>query len=266
MGEPTNLELLGELGVDLEPEKKATRTAEEERIIAGFEDIQKFVNEHGHLPRPGEHHDIFERLYAIRLDRIRGNDRYRDLVCDTDDQGLLSAEGVVQEGEEEYKTNAELLADLGLDSDLGGKSEVDVTQLRHVKPRTHVRANERSVSEVANRSACEDFAEFEALFKQVKTDLDQGVRKTIRFGKDASIGQGNLFILDGLLAYVATIGAAIQAPNGEKDARLRVVFSNATQSDMLMRSLKRALYKDETGRRITDRDWGPIFNYEQKGQ
>ena len=33
-----------------EPDKKGGRSAREERIIAGFEDIQKFVDEHGRLP------------------------------------------------------------------------------------------------------------------------------------------------------------------------------------------------------------------------
>ena len=36
-------DLLSALGVEVEVKKKATFTAQEERIIAGFEEIQKFV-------------------------------------------------------------------------------------------------------------------------------------------------------------------------------------------------------------------------------
>ena len=52
-------------------EKKAGRSAREERIIAGFQDIQRFFEKHGRPPHHGEGRDIFERLYAVRLDRLR---------------------------------------------------------------------------------------------------------------------------------------------------------------------------------------------------
>jgi hypothetical protein len=45
----------------------------------------------------------------------------------------------------------------------------------------------------------------------------------------------------------------------ETDARLRVIYSNGTESDLLLRSLQRALYKDEAGRRISDPTAGPLF-------
>ena len=63
--------LLEELGVEVETKKDAGRTPREERIIAGFEEIQRFVEQHGHPPQHGEERDIFERLYAVRLDRLR---------------------------------------------------------------------------------------------------------------------------------------------------------------------------------------------------
>jgi hypothetical protein len=64
------------------------------------------------------------------------------------------------------------------------------------------------------------------------------------------------------LAYVAEVGDTIRAPNGESDARLRVVCANGTESNLLRRSLQRALYKDETGRRLSDPDMGPLFGGE----
>jgi hypothetical protein len=38
-----------------------------------------------------------------------------------------------------------------------------------------------------------------------------------------------------------------------------VIFDNGTESNNLLRSFQRALYKDETGRRITEPDAGPLF-------
>ena len=51
--------LLEELGVEIEAEKKSSRTAREERIIAGFEEIQRFAEQHGRLPQHREGRDIF---------------------------------------------------------------------------------------------------------------------------------------------------------------------------------------------------------------
>ena len=44
-----------------------------------------------------------------------------------------------------------------------------------------------------------------------------------------------------------------------RDSRLRVIYDNATESDVLLRSLQRALHRDGAGRRITDPDAGPLF-------
>ena len=254
MAEKSNKELLAELGLEASPKPKAARTAKEERVIAGFEEIQRFVEQTGGIPQHGESKDIFERLYAIRLDRIASDETWRALVSDMDYQGLLSSQDKISEPPGEYRSNADLLADLGLE--VGVQSTNDITQLRHVRPRAEVRAAE----EIGARIPCQNFDEFEPLFKRVKAELDLGQRTTKRFGQDASVEQGNFFIVGGLVAYVASVGKTIQAPNGGKDARLRVIFSNGTESDLLMRSLQRALYKDEAGRRITSMDFGPVFD------
>src|SRR6266481_1065990 len=64
-------DLRAELADFAEPEKKGGRSPREERIIAGFEDSQRFVEKHGRTPQHGEDRDIFERMYAVRLDRLR---------------------------------------------------------------------------------------------------------------------------------------------------------------------------------------------------
>ncbi len=59
--------------------------------------------------------------------------------------------------------------------------------------------------------------------------------------------------------FAVEVGELIKASNGEADARLRVIYSNGTESDLLLRSLQRALYKDDAGRRITEPSPGPLF-------
>ena len=131
----------------------------------------------------------------------------------------------------------------------------DITVLRHVRSSVEKRAAE----EVADRLPCADFERFQPLFEQVEREFKADVRKALRFGRDTSVADGNYFIVGGQLAEV---GEPIKAPNGESDARLRVIYANGTESNLLRRSLQRALYKDDTGRRLTDPDIGPLFGSE----
>ena len=243
-------ELEAELSDFATSDKKTGRTPREERIIAGFEDIQRFVEEHGHAPRHGDDKDIFERLYAVRLDRLRDQEECRTLLMPLDHQGLLNALEVREPQGEYTMTDDELLAELA-----GDDEGADIQNLRHVRSN----AEKREAEEIAQRERCEDFERFQPLFEQVQRELQSGVRVTRTFIRDASIEEGQFFILGGQTVYVAEVGETIKAPNGESDARLRVIYSNGTESNLLRRSLQRALYKDDAGRRITDADAGPLF-------
>jgi hypothetical protein len=246
--------LLAELGVEVEAKKDTGRTAREERVFAGFEEIQRFVTEHGHAPQHGERLDIFERLYAARLDRLRAQEDCRTLLAPLDHQGLLAGAVSAPVSEPDEIDDDELLAQLGVDA------TGDISELKHVRSA----AEKRAAEEIANRTLCEDFEKFKPLFEQAQRELETGLRTTRDFVRDsgflkADIVQGNFFILSGQIAYVAEVGEPIKAPNGEFDARLRVIYSNGTESNLLRRSLQRALYKDEAGRRITDPAAGPLF-------
>jgi len=63
--------LLEALEVDVELKKVAKRTPKEERVIAGFEEIQRFVDSKNKLPSASYGNDIFERIYSTRLEQIR---------------------------------------------------------------------------------------------------------------------------------------------------------------------------------------------------
>lgn len=247
--------LLAELGVDVEVKKPARRTPREERIIAGFEDIQRFVEQHGGAPRHGEDRDIFERLYAVRLDRIRALDDCRALLAPLDDQGLLVGVEPDSIGASDDLDDDELLAQLGVEA----TGPTDITDLRHVRPA----AEKLAAEEVANRQRCADFDRFKPLFDQVQNEIESGIRQTRPFELKAEIRPGTWFIVGGQKAYVAEVGEVYTTPHGRTDARLRVIFDNGTESNMLMRSLQRALNKDEAGRRITDPVAGPLFSNRQ---
>ena len=231
-------------------DKKSGRSAREERIIAGFEDIQRFVEEHGRSPQHGEGRDIFERLYAVRLDRLRAQEDCRAILELLDHQGLLSG-AIASSDADEVIDEERLAAEL---ADMAGAD--DLTTLKHVRSAEDIRAEAEMI---ASREKCRDFDQFKELFDVVKQELDSGERQTVRFEKSTDINQGEFFILDGHFVYVAHKDPAYQNADGHWDARLRAIFSNGTESNLLMRSLQKALYKDEAGRRVLSFDPGPLF-------
>jgi hypothetical protein len=243
--------LRAELAEFADPARKTARSPLEERVIVGFEEIQRFVTEHGHPPGHGEGLDIYERLYAVRLDRLRAQKEIRVLLEPMDHQGLLAEGSTSHHADPSTLTEEELAAEL----DGIGEAESEITRLRHVRPRVEIQAAE----EIANRRPCEDFERFRPLFDTVQDAIKQGIRQTRRFGKDAGIDVGDFFILGGQLVYVAEMGEVYRTPEGAPNARLRVIYSNGTESNLLIRSLQNALYKDQTGRRLTAPDAGPLF-------
>jgi hypothetical protein len=245
-------ELLDALGVEVAPIKDSSRTPFEERIIAGFEDIQRFYEEHKRQPINREGLDIFERLYAVRLEQLRKLPEARAVLAVFDKQNLLGSPNTTNAKIDDLSEDA-LLAELGVES-LPTDAD-DITVLRNVVSN----AERQAAEEIADRIPCKDFKKFKPLFEQAERELKSETRKALRFGRDANIQLHDMFILQGQFALVAEVGETIKTQTGHNDARLRVIYGNGTESNLLLRSLQRALWKDETGRRLTSTDMGPLF-------
>jgi hypothetical protein len=246
-------ELAAELADFAPPEQKIGRSAHEERIIAGFEEIQRYVEQHGHVPQHGEEREIFERLYAVRLDRLRALPDCRALLEQIDHQGLLAGTPTIAASADETIDIDDLAAEL---ADVAGVN--DITVLRHVRSRTEIQAAE----EIASREKCEDFERFKPLFDEATSGLKTGAWTTKPFGKDARIELGDFFVVGGQIAYVAAMLEGNVTKDGRSNPRLRVIFDNQTESNLLLRSLSRALYPDgntPVGRRLIKIDQGPLF-------
>jgi len=252
----TDRSLLDELGIDTTIEKKANMSAKEQRIIAGYEEVKRFVEEHDRLPRHGEKHDIFERLYAVRLEKMSKCGDCLNLLEPLDTLGLLKSQnGGSQVLAEDEPNNSDILAALGVDTEI----EEDITTLRHVKSTKEKKAAE----EIAKRDRCEDFEKFEPLFDSVQLDIESGNRQTKPYRGYNEIRLGDFYILEGQKAYVAEMGETyMNHEQGRQECRLRVIFDNGTESPYLLRSLQRALNKNEANRFITDPGLGPLFSSE----
>jgi T5orf172 domain len=255
MAEMDDDELLDALGVELAPLKASSRTPREERIVAGFEDILRFHQAHGRAPQHGEGRDVFERLYAVRLDQLRKLPEAQTLLAGLDRPGLLSGAAASVADVNALDEDA-LLAELGMDHELADQN--DITVLRNVRPYVEIKAAE----EIANRTPCADFEHFKTLFEEVRAGLKAGSWTTKPFVKNASIELGDFFIIGGQIAYVAEVNEGTKTKDGRDNPRLRVIFDNRTESNLLLRSLSRSLYPDgntSVGRRLVRKDDGPLF-------
>ena len=254
MAELSDLELLAELGVETAAAAVRSFTPLQERIIAGFEDIQRFVAEHGRLPQHGDDRDIFERLYAVRLERLRKMPDARELLATIDQNGIL--DGAVSSAQSPANLDdAGLLSELGI----GAGADDDITRLRHVTSR----AEKRAAEEIANREKCEDYDTFKPLLDRAQADLKAGTRQAKVLGQTevtlAEIQPGNFFIVGGQMAYIAASTEEFVTQYERNDRRVRVIYDNGTEASVLSRSFQKALYRDETARRITEQSAGPLF-------
>jgi hypothetical protein len=260
MTDDLDLEALADALADFAPpEKKTGRGPREERIIAGFEEIQRFVEQHGHAPRHGEGRDIFERLYATRLDRLRALEDCGALLEPLDHQGVLAGgEAEAAAPVEDMDTDA-LLAELE-----GALGPSDISELRHVRTAEEKRAAE----EIANREKCEDFEQFKPLFEEVKRELKEGIRSTRVVDNSenslAEIRPGAFFIVGGQVAYVAGESETFTTEYQRHDRRVRVIYDNATEATVLSRSFQKSLYRDPSARRLSDSEAGPLFVREER--
>lgn len=250
----TDLDELAEGLFEFEDTRKAKSSSpRDDRIIAGFEEIVAFVTEHGGQPRNIEGNDVFERLYAARLSQIRKLEGASVLLAHLDKHNLLSAEDTQHSTISELDSDS-LLAELEVDF-----SDDELTTLTNVRSAAEKSAGE----EVANRNSCSDFDQFEPLFKLVQEEIKSGKRLVTSFKQGRRIDQGDFFILGGQTVYVAHVGDEFYNQGQNlNDARLRAIYSNKTESNLLRSSLLRALDKDETSRRIARHIEGSLFGGE----
>lgn len=232
--------------------KGGGRSPREERIVAGFEDIQHFVDEHAHAPRHGGDRDILERLYAVRLDRLRAQPDCREVLAQLDRQGLLAGGGSPLPADAAETDTDALFAELHGDMDVA-----DIATLHHVRSSIE----KREAEEIANRTPCVDFSEFKPLFERVKRELGDGVRRTMPLEEKRldAIRKEQWFVVSGQVAYVADDSETFETKYDRRDSRLRVIYDNGTESNVLARSLQRALHRDPASRVITEPSAGPLF-------
>ncbi len=221
---------------------KAARTPILDRAIEVLGRINAFIHETGAAPVSEPGRGVRERMLANELAGLQASKSDLIDLEAFDEKGLVFGDS---------KQVVDPLDDPLLSDDIG------IFEVRdELKPIARP-------DYVADRQPCPDFERFEALFEQIRQSVEQGTRKPQSFRQER-VDLGEFFGLKGQLVHVADVRDEHRR-NGKPDARLRVIFDNGTESNLLMSSLVRRLYEDKNARRIGTEDAGPLFEGARTG-
>lgn len=221
------------------PEVKAPRSASDD-LTRLFLEIVAFRERTGHEPsqntRLPEEMRLGVRLATYRNDpenvvKLRDFDQYNLLQTPNlkpSDEIPASLDELLASGDDLLSTPDDHIFEFRATPAPQAKSEPDV---------------------IAERVRCPDFEKYQPIFDECIADVANGARSTVPTSSTYQIATGDIFILDGQLAYIADVGAW-QTRGDMKDARLRIIYDNGTESDHLLRSFGKALYRSDNSRRV----------------
>lgn len=221
--------------LEVKPKASPARN-EDERLVASFEEINVFIDQHQREPQKNMK-EMQEMQLFSRLKGLRENPEKMESLRHHDRHNLFPTESVVEVNSIEDILSGDMFGILD--------DAEDIFTLKHVSK------DMQMPDYRANQTPCKDFDKFEHLFKSCHIDLANGKRRMMPFANEQDIHQGSFFILKGVMVYIAEKGKT-EKVNGKTNARLRVIYENGTESDLLLRSLSRELYRN--GRRITEHD------------
>lgn len=225
-----------DLGLLTVKPKQSAGLSEDERMAESFYEISDFYRQYVREPS-NDLSNMQEAKLAMRLNGFRSNpDKIKKLV-DLDEFGLLVPLKIPDSIDE-------ILEDDDLNM-LGDNADDSIFNIRNIPKSIE------SPNFVAQRKKCEGFERFEPLFKQCHVDLKFGKRKLFHAVREDQIKAGRFFVLSGVMMYLAEIGDDAKKTR-RKDPRLYCVFENGTESNMLFRSLIKALLND--GRCVTEHE------------
>lgn len=236
----------------LNSKPKAAAITSDDRLVASFEEVNKFIETNGREPE--QSNEIIERRLFSRLRALRESPAKALALAGKDRHGLL-AEVELPRDLNEIQSVDDILSDdvLGvLDSGAEDDPE-DIFTLKNVPTDVTI------PDHIAQRKPCRNFEQFEPLFKEVHAGLASGRLVTRPFNSERQIKPGEYFICQGMLVYVANQGKWEKKNFGNVNARLYCVFENETESNMFLRSLAAALWKDEFSRQVIEANQQQLF-------
>ncbi len=227
--------------------QKSEIKTDEDRLLESFEEINDFFEKNKREPQP-----TFMSEYALfsRLKEFKANESRKQLLKTFDRHNLLG----------EIETKIETLDDILNDDDFGlldSEGDNSIFEFNH----TPLNSSRDKAEYIAQRQSMseKEFARYDLMFKQVHKELKKGKRKFEDFkNAEDNLVEGNFYLVDGLLCYLKVSKAEKVLKENKSGDRMRLegrtvtIFENATISNMLFRSLGKAVQKN--GKLITNPD------------
>lgn len=205
-------------------------------LIENFEEIVNFLEEKNREPQKSSE-DIYEFQLYCRLRAIREDAQKIKELKDFDLYGLLNGESIHDITLEDVMNDDPLNL-------LGEEFDGSIFKL------THVQSSDRISPEyIARRKFCKDFETYRPMFEELYKDLETGKRKLALYHPQDLV-PNKFYVLGGVMLYLKSVEGTVTNytfRSGDRrryDGRTECIFDNGTTSDMLYRSLDKALQKE----------------------
>ena len=234
---------------------KPAAPSQTDYLITQFNAINDFITANGREPDV-EANDVVEFQLNQRLSSLRKNPEHCIQLSKVDVHDLLSSIKLPKTSNNEEPKELNSLDDIFLDDTMGILDD-DAESIYVIK---HVPQSRSSPEHVSRRKKCSDFEKFRSIFDKHHAGLKSGSLKRRKFQSELQIQTGEVFVVDGVLVYIANIGDKEKKGFGNVNARLYCVFDNGTESNMYLRSLAAAMWKDEASGQIVEVNQSDIFD------
>lgn len=214
---------------DVKPAQR--RATSSDRLVKSFQEVLDFVEQNGRLPMNGG--SLNEKLLYARLEGFKKDEDKFNKLKPYDTLNIL---GEYKELTKEDDLAA-ILNNPAFDLSPETAALFDVPQyMREAEARAQVEY-------IGKHTECADFDKFRPMFDAVHEGIEKGTHKLIKF-KEAHLVEGTFFVIGGVVAYLDKIHEVQKDRNYKNDGRIRCIYDNGTESDILLRSLAKSLYLD----------------------
>lgn len=229
----------------------------DDNLVSQFQEINEFVKQHGHSPseQNPKSNGFEEKKLARRLASLKQGTEKVDILKPYDNFGLLTelkpnpnAGPLKQTQVKQTPTSIDDILRMDSQGLLAQLGDIDSSLLAKTYNRSILdRASPDQFSDelVAKRKICEDFDKFSPIFTLIHESMRTKQYHKTAFSSVKDIREGSVFVLNGLVCYVASIYQAETRKNERNQQRLRLIFANGTESNMLIRSLASAQYRHD---------------------
>lgn len=217
---------------------KTTVKEEDQRLIDSFQEISDFYETN---ERPPSKSGILEFKLFSRLESIKKSASKVKTLLPFDFYNLLDS------GKTKSVEPYEIIQNDPLNILADSDEDLSIYEMKNVPKSNRIRPDYMS-----RRKVCQNFSDYESIFESIHEDLEKRKRRLIRFDPN-SLVNGNFYVLNGVVLLVEKINIQNKTTNfnsGEReriDGRTKCIFDNGTESDMLFRSLVKALQIDGFG-------------------